>query len=695
MIYTDRDKLTVIELDGKIDEISFDLLARVILEKPSNMIYCVTKTNQLLGIISMGDIAKAGRAGIRYVKINKNFTCILKNEYTKARELFCKKKSINALPIVGKNRILLGDYTRWDDLKCELSYLWRKSIEWFCQQYNCVYLVYPCAYFDEKKEVFETFKDYLLSHGITVNCIEHGEIINFLEKSNWILFVDENEFRAMDTLYTYIWSKDLKGINFYTYREFIRECRYETEGILRNIKENGVYVFNLVWERNFKNSEYIQRLDEDIVKKYATIGERVNNRLSPALYREFFDDEYSDEYVNCITNINYQVETSSGCGKLRDCNGKGYNVVNGERYTYGQPENYSRTLYFVGACYVYGHYSEDKNTIESFLQEFINTAGFKVKVVNGGSPAYSSCENVELLLARILTLPLRKGDVVIYGNRNFRNISKINLMDVCYKYRVSAEWMIDHPMHCNHRLHFIYAEAVYDMLKPILQEEVENQSVILDIDRDYIKAMYMERYFESFNPFIYNKVGSVVMNCNPFTYGHRYLIDQALEKVDFLIIFVVEEEGSLFSFKERFAMVNEGTADLNNVMVVPSGQFILSKTTFPEYFIKAADKYLVENIKNDIKIFAEKIAGCLNIRYRFVGEEPEDIVTNEYNMAMKEILPEYGIELVEIARKESDGQYISATYVRKCLEEYNLEKLRKLVPVSTMKLLSLPAIENH
>jgi len=117
MIYTDIDKLAVIKLEGVTDRISFDILSQVILERPSNMIYCVTGRDQLIGIISMGDIARAGRAGGRYVKINENFTCVMKNEYMKARELFCKKKSINALPVVNGNNILLGDYTRWDDLK--------------------------------------------------------------------------------------------------------------------------------------------------------------------------------------------------------------------------------------------------------------------------------------------------------------------------------------------------------------------------------------------------------------------------------------------------------------------------------------------------------------------------------------------------------------------------------------------------
>lgn len=97
-----------------------------------------------------------------------------------------------------------------------------------------------------------------------------------------------------------------------------------------------------------------------------------------------------------------------------------------------------------------------------------------------------------------------------------------------------------------------------------------------------------------------------------------------------------------------------GVSDLSNVMVVPSGPFILSQTTFPEYFIKLADENIVRNVEYDVTLFAEQIAPKLNITYRFPGEEPEDMVTNEYNRAMRRILQTKGINFVEIPRKQND-----------------------------------------
>jgi citrate lyase synthetase len=149
----------------------------------------------------------------------------------------------------------------------------------------------------------------------------------------------------------------------------------------------------------------------------------------------------------------------------------------------------------------------------------------------------------------------------------------------------------------------------------------------------------------------------------------------------------VEEDSSLFTFKERYAMVLAGTKDLPNVKVVPSGNFILSQTTFPEYFIKVEDEDLAHNTEYDITLFAEAIAPKLNITYRFVGEEQTDKVTDAYNLAMKKILPEYGIQLVEIPRKKAGGEVISATTVRERLEHFMEENITDFIPESTRNLL--------
>lgn len=674
MQYTSRDKLTVVALENGTDTISFDALARVIIERPSNIIY-FEKEGKIYGMISMGDISRADKKGIAYVSVNKNFTRVLPGEYMLARKLFYKKVNINAIPVVSENNILLGAYERWDDLNIEHMLIGGQNIP-CC--HGKVFLVRPCSIFNEKTRVFTRFHEYLSSVGVDVQELEHNEVAYYVDMAEWILFTDEDEWRAMDTLIKRILHRDFLRGKLRTYKSFVQEVRYRVVGeYLNDIKMREVYVLNLVCRWN----SYCSVLDKFFCDRPA----EVNNKMGQTIYKDFFCDLYTPEYAESIMHLPFSIETKSHRGKLKDCLGEFYNVINGERYTVGQMEEYQRTIWFVGPCLIYGHFVEDRNTIESLLQKRLRDVGQKIRVVNCGS---QYLEQPELELARIKELPLKRGDILILyaDDRSFHGIVELNIFDILQKYNVYAGWMMDSALHSNHKLNALYAEAIYDVLKPVIETNVEQGERIMQ-DDDFVKTIYINRYFTGFNYKRYEKIGAIVMNCNPFTYGHRYLIEQALMMIDFLIIFVVQEDKSLFSFGERFAMVCESVKDLKCVMAVPSGPYILSKTTFPEYFIKEADEDIVQNAENDITFFAEQIAPHLNIRYRFVGEEPEDMVTNEYNLAMKRILPKYDIELIEVPRKEQGGKCISASLVRECLENNDIDQLKTLVPESARKIL--------
>lgn len=183
------------------------------------------------------------------------------------------------------------------------------------------------------------------------------------------------------------------------------------------------------------------------------------------------------------------------------------------------------------------------------------------------------------------------------------------------------------------------------------------------------------------------RIGAIVANCNPFTLGHRYLIEQASRQCDQLHLFILSERKSAFSPEVRMALAEAGCADLKNVHIHPTGPYMVSSATFPSYFIK--DKARVDGIycDLDIRIFAEKIAPALGITHRFVGTEPNCPVTRFYNEQMKARLPEYGIELIEIPRREEDGAAISASRVRALLNENKLGEIRPLVPETTFEYL--------
>ena len=175
-------------------------------------------------------------------------------------------------------------------------------------------------------------------------------------------------------------------------------------------------------------------------------------------------------------------------------------------------------------------------------------------------------------------------------------------------------------------------------------------------------------------------VGCIIAHANPFTLGHRYLIETAAKECAQVHVFVLSEDRGMFPAGTRLEMVKEGCRDLANVHVHPSGPYMVSSATFPSYFLKDKHKTGEIHCELDVKLFAEKIAPALGITRRYVGTEPNCTVTAAYNAQMKQMLPDYGIELIEVERKTLDGQPVSASRVRKLMEQNRLEEAAALLP---------------
>ena len=174
--------------------------------------------------------------------------------------------------------------------------------------------------------------------------------------------------------------------------------------------------------------------------------------------------------------------------------------------------------------------------------------------------------------------------------------------------------------------------------------------------------------------------GVVVMNCNPFTLGHRYLIEQAAKQVERLYVMVVREDCSLFAYTERKAMVERGVADIENVNVIDGSDYAISRATFPTYFLKRLDDAADTQMLLDLDLFRRHIAPALGATVRFVGTEPTDQLTRRYNQLMHEALK----DVRETARLEKDGNAVSASRVRKAMEEGDMNTIRQLVPPTTL-----------
>ena len=199
------------------------------------------------------------------------------------------------------------------------------------------------------------------------------------------------------------------------------------------------------------------------------------------------------------------------------------------------------------------------------------------------------------------------------------------------------------------------------------------------------------------------RTGVIVMNANPFTIGHKYLIEKALEQVDHLVVIPVMEDVSLFPYKERLEMICRGVASIKggDVDVVEGSPYTISAATFPTYFLKDLSEAAEQQMLLDLDIFAKHIAPALGATVRFVGSEPYDALTARYNALMMEKL-----EIVEVARfkipdqvgddkkvtrndealsfRPSDARgEISASSVRKALAEGEYSTAAGMTPEST------------
>lgn len=209
---------------------------------------------------------------------------------------------------------------------------------------------------------------------------------------------------------------------------------------------------------------------------------------------------------------------------------------------------------------------------------------------------------------------------------------------------------------------------------------------LMEIGNNNIKN-YLKKIKKDYDINDNDEYAALVMNCNPFTLGHKYLIEMAAKENENVLVFVVEEDKSSFSFKDRLNLVKLGVKEFENVKVIPGGEYIISSATFPSYFLRKNDDVMKEYTKVDASIFGKYFAKEINIVRRYVGTEPYCGVTDTYNETLQEILPRYGVNIKVVERMSLESGIISASKVREFLKYGELDKVKELVPLTTYEFL--------
>lgn len=407
---------------------------------------------------------------------------------------------------------------------------------------------------------------------------------------------------------------------------------------------------------------------------------------------------YTSEQIIELVKGSAVKKNFDGTTSLIDENYSLRRIQNGKRTTAYQPEKYLNTIYFFGSCHHYGVNAPFDKTIESYLQQILNENNLPYRVENEAQHFAGRYQDIYYNLNKITPVP---GDIIFFWIANLHsNDNAITFCDVSNAFDPPNDYkeIYCRKGHVNEIGYKILAEKYFDFLTA--------NNFFRDVELKYPPPptayhrygippqfetggalAFVNEELEAYKKTLRAKklpIGALVMNCNPFTLGHQYLVEYAAAQVVKLYIFVVEEDKSEFPFADRIELVKQGVKNFPNVEVLPSGKFIISQQTFSGYFNKSELQDVAVDSSEDVEIFGQEIAPTLGITIRFAGEEPQDNVTRQYNETMKEILPRYGVDFCEIPRKTFGGEVISASTVREALKCGDFDKIKNLVPETTL-----------
>jgi cytidyltransferase-like protein len=498
-----------------------------------------------------------------------------------------------------------------------------------------------------------------------------------------------------------------KLIDFYEMYKNHIDIEVLTENLLKHVDNYDVIITGCEGSEEISSNivsisqVYLDLLSETIRRKFE------KRNISYFYFQRPFDNEieninrrwaYHDGRMTVPGSV-----YKNGYYQAKDYSSEECNIIDGKRLTVAAPIEFSNSIWCFGPCITVGINVNDGETMESQLQAIINNEFNNVRVVNWGQHGTGSGRRSDInSYHKMLDAVYQEGDIVIHIGENSwnglcvqRKEQRYALANVLNKKPHLKCFVAGVAPHLNKEGYNLIANYIFDViqekLKEITTKVTENRHFrIFDIN-DLSQKMSGEvsDYLATIKKQIPRKcenkiIGSIVMNCNPFTNGHAYLIEESLKHVEVLYIFVVEEDISIFPFSERIEMVRNFCQQYNNVYVFPSGKCIGSSITFGEYFNKNALQDAVINPALDVMLFGKYIAPALNISIRFVGDEPIDNVTRQYNVALREKLPTYDVKLNIISRKKINGKIVSASTVRQLIKQQNIEEIRRQVPDSSM-----------
>lgn len=646
----------------------------------TNIIYVIDNQNFLLGIVTIGDLRKILSGEIPY-EINKKFNFIEYNSFKNAEspEEFFKNERDLEIPVLSEGKLVFELYRK--DKKRRSSVVDFERIKTSIFKLRLLEMLGSKIHIKELNE--RTLGIYRL--------LELNKDIEILVSSNKIDIIKPKKYgnQICDTV-IYDTTVKFEFTEFGTRHIDIEQiyCNFLSQSIFNYMSKNDVTYLYFETPKYYKISN---NQKENL--RSGSFDEFANNESE---LESVYGDNQNKEYWTSKEYEKVSLIRQNECLRLTDFNGTHYKVINGIRETTNSPKHYKNTIYVYGSCIARGFGVSNNSTIESYLQNLVNTYyKNQYRLVNQGIGG--KVDDIEDF-TKMMFQEYKKGDIVIHIGGNSWNDMETDERPLVYtcsealnNFDSSIPIFIDKVVHLNHNGNKCVAEFIFRKLESnkILQFNSDNHIIAPYKESlskyDNISLESFKEQLKQFRvqDFLSKRIGAIVMNCNPFTNGHLYLIEQSRKQVDFLYIFVVEENKSYFSFEDRYRLVKDNCSHMDNVMVLPSGRFIISTETFPDYFIKNELQEVQIDPSLDVELFGKEIAPVLNIKTRFLGTEPIDKVTAQYNDSLKQLLRNFNVEVVEIQRICVDDTIVSASFVRKEIQNRNFEKLKEFVPSYT------------
>ncbi len=670
-------ELCVYESNIGDDFVNLNGIREMWMKCPAVVAYITDNKKRLVGVVSRSEVYN-NRNG-ENVKINKSFTYIVGKNAVKARRVFKTMQSIDKIPVIDMNGVLLGDYTRWDNEPIYLSYICEDKIAWgkIKAFLNALHI--------KQVIIVRPNNEILWIVEYIISVFEHNDIMYItIDKSNietlsietksLMVFASVDEKLSCDCIFGDVTGWDtiskLDFVELYNRLNcFVNSKKLEDFGLkardgipkpLRDLMNNGIGIIGL-YNRAFgiEPDDYWISFARDN-HRYKKVYNIQRNEFWPReteMYKDFFGDLLNDpDYILGIAQKQI-IDGHTAHGLNKDFTSTYYNVINGNRRTCYQPQTYQNSIYFFGQCIIMGAYKEDKYTIDSILQKKLIETGYQYCVENRGryGSVYDSISEVEF----------KKGDVIVVwtGDEFIPGIESINIQDICEKYHAKAYQFLGSLVHHNHEVSEYIASELYGLMIDkgiICIDKTEDASVselaqlrIDDYDDlvgAYINSVYLSRYFISKEFSNYNNTGCIVVypDISPISIENAVRVAENI--CDALIIFIPENfrtRCSLYSTSEYIIETIRMTVHSGIYIRIVMGETFVPYISFFWSFDVAVSRIDPIEARKDIQVFSQCIASRLNIQTRFgIGSDLSEKM-RDYNEILLRELPKYGIKYIE------------------------------------------------